>query len=261
MGDQSAPPPQTASAASPAPSSYETLSLQDSVTSNWIITSLASEPETCATVTPSPDATTAPPTPVSEPESPASPESAAAAPPAPAQDAVMTKAREMKRAAIALRNAGQTREAMELLREAKALEASAKDATTAEASSPAPEVPTPTASPPPSQTAQAEVATGLASDGDDGLSDVRRAVKAARLEAVELRNAGRVDEVSCALCPLPKVIRPVTSVRVPGTRRRSWRCAARRSSRPVRVRASGSTPQANSSRRTRRRKWQLRTTS
>ena len=36
---------QTASAASPAPSSYETLSLQDSVTSNWIITSLASEPQ------------------------------------------------------------------------------------------------------------------------------------------------------------------------------------------------------------------------
>ena len=243
-----APPAPTAPPAPPAPDAE-------------VSTSLASEPETCATVTPSPDATTAPPTPVSEPESPASPESAAAAPPAPAQDAVMTKAREMKRAAIALRNAGQTREAMELLREAKALEASAKDATTAEASSPAPEVPTPTASPPPSQTAQAEMATGHASDGDDGLSDVRRAVKAARLEAVELRNAGRVDEVSCALCPLPKVIRPVTSVRVPGTRRRSWRCAARRSSRPVRVRASGSTPQANSSRRTRRRKWQLRTTS
>ena len=45
VGDQSAPPPQTASAASPAPSSYETLSLQDSVTSNWIITFLASEPQ------------------------------------------------------------------------------------------------------------------------------------------------------------------------------------------------------------------------
>ena len=106
----------------------------------------------------------------------------------------MAKAREMKRAAIALRNAGQTREAVELLREAKALEASAKAT-----ASPTP-VQMPTVSPP-SQTAPAEAAIGHASDGDDGLSDVRQAVKAARLEAVELRNAGRVDEVSCACLP------------------------------------------------------------